>query len=121
MLLPLALAGSPGYLKNALLRRRLGCYGLRRKKKRMERSGSAPTAFRRAAWTGGSLTRGALAAAAERLRCWTAARYIRALAAGLGMAGKEVRRKEGPPWQLLRWRLGWKDMLLPLPLAGPAG
>ena len=29
-----------------------------------------------------------------------------------------------PPWQPLRWRLGWnfwKDMLLPLALAGPAG
>ena len=77
LLLRLALAGPAGDLKNALLRRRLGCLlptvpDPHRKKKKntdMERSGSTPSALRRASWPGGSGTGGAPTAAAERRRC----------------------------------------------------
>ena len=37
----------------------------------------------------------------------------------LGLRGERDRRRL--PWQLLRWILRWKDMLLRLALAGPAG
>ena len=40
--------------------------------------------------------------------------------AGWGLLGK--RDRHSPPWQLLRCRLGWRDMLLlQVALAGPAG
>ena len=53
---------------------------LRRTNPGMERSGPTLTALRRAAGPGGSGAGGAPAAAAERLCCWTASRYICALA-----------------------------------------
>ena len=104
----------------------------------MERSGSTLSALRRASLPGGSGTGGAPTAAVERNRCWTAAgTYVRAglyqylytfgrrtradsttpsyLAVSGGLAGG-VRGKRDlhgcfyhPPWQLLGWRLGWKD------------
>ena len=46
----------------------------------MERSAPTPTAFRRASWPVGSSTGGAPIAAAERLCCWIASHYIRAIA-----------------------------------------
>ena len=46
----------------------------------MERSGPTLAAFHRASWLGWSGTRGAPADATERLSCWTASRYICALA-----------------------------------------
>ena len=42
----------------------------------MERSGQTPPSFRRASWSGGSSTRGAPTAAAERHRCWTTAGHM---------------------------------------------
>ena len=61
LLLLLALAGPAGYFKNAVLRRRLGCYVAdcacpSQIKPDIERSGPAPTAFRRAGWPGESGT-----------------------------------------------------------------
>ena len=102
----------------------------------MERSGPTPSAPRRARLPGGSGTGGAPTAAAESHRCWSAAgTYVRAglylctfgrrtcadsttpsyLAVSGWLAGG-VRGKRDlrgcfyhPPWQLLGWRLGWKD------------
>ena len=44
--------------------------------------------------------------------------YVSGLLAG-GVLGK--RDLHSPPWQLIRWRLGRKDMLMSLAPAGPAG
>ena len=53
--------------------------GKKKKKTDMERSGSTPSALRRASLPGGSGTGGAPTAAAERHSCWTAAgTYVRA-------------------------------------------
>ena len=142
LLLRLALAGPAGDLKNALLRRRLGCLlptvpdPHRKKKKKktdMERSGSTPSALRRASLPGGSGTGGAPTAAAESHRCWTAAgTYVRAglylhtfgrrtradstTPSYLAVSGGLVRGMRDLrgcfyhlPWQLLGGRLGWKD------------
>ena len=119
---------------------------IRRKKSGMERRGPTPTYFR-AGWPCGSDTGGAAAAAAERLRCWTASRYIRGLARVLVYVALEcapTRRVLSTSPSLAGWLGGggergtgaailagcsgglglveaWKDMLLPLALAGPAG
>ena len=142
MLLPLALAGATDDLKNALLRlwpcgrpAPPSCIG-----------GSPTAAVERLAWPGGSSIRGAPAVAAERISFWTASRYICTLARVCihvvsecaptcrtcpvyptvlrrlaGGAGKERFYCFHLRWQLSLWSLGWKDMLLPLALAGPAG
>ena len=67
----------------------------------MERSCPTPSALRRASLPGGSCTRGAPTAAAERHRCWTrAGTYV--------CAGKEDLRCcfYHRSWQLHGWRLG---------------
>ena len=86
-----------------------------------------PPAFRRACFPGGSGQEGAPIAAAERHRCWTTARtsvrvglYLYTCDLGMYLAvsgrlagGSGERDLRGCfyhlPWQLLGWRLGWKD------------
>ena len=78
LLLQLALAGPAGDLKNALVRRCLGCFVAdcvwpsQKIKPGMERSGPTPFFSSLACWPGGSGAGGAPTAVAVRLCCWTA-------------------------------------------------